>query len=809
MTKNNGFKVAALAASIALAMAATSAMAAGPAAGQLPGQGANAMGAPTVSVTASTMAIALTANSVINWGTGTDYNKTGVAGFNIGAGGTVNVTGGFALLNIDSTGGPSQIFGTLGAAGNVYVANSNGIIVGSGGSITSGGEVGLLGNTTFGNNAGFTGSFGSLTFNGTGGDVIVMSGAALKGASVFISGGGNVNVDLGALQLGAATLSAGLSQNAAPATSNASANLAITGGPLGGGTIAAFNSGGTASNAATLDLSGAAVSVKGTLSNTGVLTLGAANGTVVNQGQLTTAGAATFDSLTNAGAYSAAGITINSGGSLTNTGSITGAGAVVVNDGAINNAGSISGVTSLSTQSDSGGAGYVAAGQDYINNTGSISGTAGLTINVNTTRVGGTANTSTGSFTNTGMLNVAAAGDALSISANNNVMLGGTLQAGATPKALSAANPLGAVTLMAGGGATPFTGKGALVVTTPIFGAATNMWGPQVAVMSNVTSSAGIGIIAGAASTTDYAVRVGAGVKVTAAAGQTLTVDGDQSGDNPNVILQGQLSGDTITLGGANSVSDVFSGPNGGLMATGATPVVTFDFTGRVKTAPYLNDANFRYNYLQIMAPNATSPVALTLNPTAYTTNSTTNGLSAVNILVDADVTLMGVGAGTGIGSTIDGTGLAVTGVNVIPNTHLVLQSTGNIATNVAYFWPGYVYLGNIGTNTDGSAAPGTLNSTNTITLGGDFSNVLPGDVTGASGIHFMTGAALVAGAGTKITTNANAWVNFPTYLLTQDYAQGVLTNPSFYGGVATGLIVNYGKLSAADFNLQPVNPTM
>lgn len=53
---------------------------------------------------------------------------------------------------------------------------------------------------------------------------------------------------------------------------------------------------------------------------------------------------------------------------------------------------------------------------------------------------------------------------------------------------------------------------------------------------------------------------------------------------------------------------------------------------------------------------------------------------------------------------------------------------------------------------------PGTL-GLGQISTGAEFNNVLPGDIAGASGIHFITQFPLdVAG---KVTTNANAWMNF------------------------------------------------
>jgi hypothetical protein len=280
--------------------------------------------------------------------------------------------------------------------------------------------------------------------------------------------------------------------------------------------------------------------------------------------------------------------------------------------------------------------------------------------------------------------------------------------------------------------------------------------------------------------------------------------------------LQGTVSGNNIQIGWsgvfnrAQAVSDVFSGPAGNIVGVDANPWIEFDFTGAVKTAKYLNDANnFRYNYLPIIN-KGTGVLQLALDPVAYATNGTSNGKSAVNVLVNGDVNLLVPYVDGSFLVGTNGTGTAVTGVSRVANTHLVLQSTGDIAAAAGYYWPGYVYLGTIDSNTDGSPAPGTLSADGTITLAGNFSNELPGDVAGASGIHFMTGNALGAAAApnNKITTNANALINFPTDLLTQGYAQGLLTTPTFFGGTAAGLVVTYGALGAELFNTHPVDAT-
>lgn len=817
MTKNNGFKVAALAASIALAMVATSAMAADPAAGQLPGQGKVTTGtAPVVVVdnTAHTMVIPLTTDTVINWGKGTtatDINNTGTAGFNIGSGATVTFSGSFNALNIDSTGNASQIFGELAnsTTKNVWVANSNGIIVGASGVISGGGTVGLLANSidTIYDTTTFAGNV--TDYQGTGGDVTIKTGATIA-TGLIVSGGGMVNVDLSGATGAVSLVSAGKSAGGNPlAVDNKSASVNVTGEATTGTTVAELDSAGTATTNGMLTATASAVD--GMLTNTGDLTLANAgdNGSVHNMGKLTTAAGSSFDSFTNDGSFDGTTAVEVNGGNLTNNGSITNAGAVMVTNGAIVNNGTMADVTTVTTAStDAAHTGFTALGQYYINNAGTISGTGGLTISANAggDRTTVTKNDSTGSFMNTGTLQVAADGDALSVTAQNNVSLGGTLKS--ATKTVSDTHFLGNVTLTADAGQNE---TGALSVLTPVsFDANTaDLSGAQVKIMSNVSGggtsapSGTLNIVAGAAQTSDYAIRVASGKTASA---DTITVAGygGTINDMPNTILQGTVAGQSITFGsGALGVGDLISGPAGGLVTVGAAPAVAIHFTGRVKTAPYLNDPNnFRYNYLPI-TNKGTGTLGLTLNPVAYQTNGTSNNKSGVNILVNGDVNLASALAAPGQATAAT----AVTGVTTWPNTHLVLQSTGDITTVGAFYWPGYVYLGTVDSTTAGAAMPGTLSDAGKITLGGDFNNVLPGDVAGASGIHFMTGNALVGG-GNTVRTNANAWVNFPTDLLTQSYAQGLLTDPTFEGGVANGLIVNYGTLDASMFHTHPVDAT-
>jgi hypothetical protein len=297
-------------------------------------------------------------------------------------------------------------------------------------------------------------------------------------------------------------------------------------------------------------------------------------------------------------------------------------------------------------------------------------------------------------------------------------------------------------------------------------------------------------------------VRVAAGTTVSAG---TINVRGTNAGteirgsSQPNVILQGVLSAPTVRFGGGpgnytHAVGDVFTGPNGGLVAS----TVRIAFTGRVKNAPYLNASNFRYNYLPITPTAGSAGVSLELEPVTYTTNGTSNGLSAVNILVNGDVSLVSPSYAADVDSY--GTTSAVTGVLDLPNTHLVLQSTGDISTSADYYWPGYVYLGTIGVNDDGSAAPGTLGF-GTISLAGYFSNVLPGSIANGGGLHFIT--QLPMDIGGEIRTNANSWVNFGTDVLTTGYAQGVLGGTFVGGTQGAGSVVDYGPLDPSMFHTQ------
>ena len=750
MRHANRFQTALLAASIALALGSTTVMAAAPTATQLPGQGTlvTAGTASTTYTTGSTMDIVLTNNTVIDWNKGTDFNKGGVAGFNVGSDATVNFTGAFGVLSIDSTGNPSQIFGTLTGAGNVYVANTNGIIVGATGKISSSaGQVGLIANTRGTTTFDGTVVATSIEYQGDGGDVTVMQGAALNSASsVLVSGGGTVNVDLSALKTGGASLLAGRrNADSTLVPENTSALLVATG-TLGGATLGTFSSAGDASISGTVTLD-ANAHVDGTLTNTGDLSLGAGfaiDGGLVNQtGVVTQTATASMGSLVNNGAYvgggldltttdggiansglmtglgavviqhggdfandgnyassgvldlygggdvtnkgvaTALGIKIREGGDFTNAGEMTldaGAGDLVVLNGNVINSGTL-GAGALTMASDSGAGLGFTKGADYsVVNTGTVTSAGSLAVIANLHQ-GATANDSTGSFTSTGNLRVGLAGD-LAIAANDDINLAGNVQAksGTAYKALSAANSLTNFSILAGGaGFGPaLTTDGVATITTDIVASGlASVVGNQVKLLSNVSvvdakgAPAGSLVIgAGDKQSADYAVRVASGKTMTAG---MIGIVGDQAGHEPNVIVQGSLVAGMINFGAATRpVSDVYTGPDGSLSLVDpglGVSALNIAFTGAVKTVPYNNTkANFRFNGLMVTTDG--TPLFLTLNPVAYTTNGTSNGKSAVNLLVNGDVDLLAppIIAPVGAGDS------AVTGVSNIPNTHLVLE---------------------------------------------------------------------------------------------------------------------------------------
>nr|WP_240922629.1 filamentous hemagglutinin N-terminal domain-containing protein [Oleiagrimonas sp. C23AA] len=850
------------------------------AASQLPGQGVQVGGSPVVVGAASqgeqTLSISGTDNVIVWGGQSATINASGPAGFNIGSDASLTFAGSTAagahdaVLNIDTSGHVSQLLGQLHGSGNdvdVFVANRNGVVVGTGANLTVSGQLGLISHVFDDNRqADFDGSGGHLVYQGGGGDVTVAQGATLTAGTVLVSGGATVNVSLDAIDATSLTLLAGRAQG--DGSDAATAQLDVSGSTAA--SVSSFSSAGDASSSGSLTVQKAMVDH--TLVNTGSLDVGWVTGTLDNRGDFSHAGltrmgallnSGTFQttgsgsslvvkpitgrgSLTNTGTLSVAadlvvadGDLVNSGsldsyslmtlsGGVVNSGSITihgfngdgysvlvsggdlqnsktltqaGGGAnaatLLVRNGSLINKGNITNVDDIQITSDTTWPGYT-DGADYaFDNMGTVQSNDSLQIFVNSDSRfrNGEGNTSLGSFSNTGSLFLNPAGMTLQVLAHDALSLAGHVYTGAqgSAAALSADHPLtGSVDLEAGG---------ALSTSTPLATRASmTLKGHSVAVMASA-SGGDVAVTAGAGADAGYAIRLARGA-VLQAVGNGLVQLSGVDGGRPDVILQGVIKGGSVTLGAdaASAVSNVFSGPEGTIVLTGDSPALTFNFTGALKNAKYTNSSNFRYNNLPITVASPDAVLALTLNPVAWETHGTSNGKSGVNLLVDGSVALdqQVVNAYVDAGQTVQA------GAQALPNTHLVLQATGDVKVggNMGFFWPGFVYLGTIARGEHAEPLPGTLSASAGISLMGDFNNVLPGDTAGASGIHFMTGLPLSMDG--VVVTNANAWINFSTDALTHRYA-GQLG--AFYGGVrnAAGGI-DYGTLPVSDFHTHPVD---
>lgn len=596
------FLSTALAASIAVAMGSTAAQAA-TATNQLPGQGrviAGNVAVGSLATGAGTMALNVTGPAVINWGAGTartDINPGGVAGFNIGSGAHVSFNGGAgsAVLNIDSSGSPSQILGALSAQGtDVYVANGNGIIVGANARIDSNRTVGLIANRLLAGAAGsFNGRGDSINYNGGGGDVTVLSGASFTGGGeVLVAGGGNVNVDLGAFA-GDVVLRAGRASVRSGAADNSAATLTVSGQQRG--TIRGFSSAGTATNLGTLALTHA--TLPGTFTNKGTLSLAngfAMAGKLVNQKTLNANGGVTVGAFNNSGSVTARGLLqvkgplanngriyaptyrgqISVSGPLTNNGSIEGVSYVgvsrgdltnnglitlvngsdfsgqvgtvsveggnllnighirsgvdsnraprssdlnlMVTNGSIDNRGLLADFGDIATGSDANASNFSDLGDYSIVNSGLIRGNSAIDANFYSRAQD---NHSTGSFSNTGVLDArnTGSGRSLAVSAQNNLDLGG--QVLADGQTLGASNALDGISLTAA--------NGKLTVGTPLTfyangsnSGAAYLTGAQVRIGANVTglgTAASIYVLAGQRSDGSYAYSVAPTAKLKAA----------------------------------------------------------------------------------------------------------------------------------------------------------------------------------------------------------------------------------------------------------------------------------------------------
>lgn len=769
-TERTAFQVRPLIGALALALAAPAALAAPPA-GALPGSFyTNVSGAAyTGNGTTATISYSATGAVVMQWGASSSSvastvsptlaNSTGaamnnVAGFNIGAGATLNIkntnsttTGNYLLIS-DVTGQASQIFGTLNATntGDLFIANANGVVLGSSGTITGASTVGILGyaqdvNAFVSSGASAIGlnvapgqtliSKGDVTVAGT------VSGASGT-ASVLIAGAGNVNVtDNGSGNgwniIAGENFSGTTASGAFAGGSSAVVNL--IGGPSA--SSAGFASVSLAA-AGNVNLSNyvhgaglTSASIAGTLTNNGVVVSASnlAAGAVVNNGQI------------NASSGTALTLTANTG-SVTNNGIINASGAVT-----------------LQVNSSSNTSGNV------INNVSIL----------NATNATLSAGASSGTATNNGTINYAASGDGLSMSGFN-VNLYGTVNTGTTATALSSTNTLSSVNLSAA------TAGGVLNLGTSLFASGgSNLTGAAVRVISGgLTDTAGLtinigsGPVTSGSNTYGYNLSVFPGATLSAGTASTITISGSTGASGSNINLDGTVAGQTINVQ-ANNIN----GLGGFNITTSSGGSLTATFSGNFNApngaAARGQAGNFLYNYVPVtVASNGSATI--TLDPT-----NTANAAQFVNVLVNGSATL-----GSSLLASPVSTSGSIVAQPSYPNSHLVVQATGNLTlgNSSGFYWPGLMYFGTIN-----AGQPGSLNTLGSITLGGNVSNVIPTNVTSGGGIWFMTKNPLNIN-GKTVLTNTNSWINFPAATgFAAAYGAQNATTKTFYGMVPNSTV--------------------
>lgn len=450
---------ATLVAPTAIALGIVSAYAA-PAATQLPGAGHVIMGSAEATTAGNTMNVGVSSNTVIDWGksgAAATINAAGTPGFNIGSNAVVNFKGG-NVLNIDRSGNPSQIYGTLRGSNNVFVANGNGITTGPAAQVSAGGIVGLIAGPVAHGGDTFDGSPASIGYGASG--TVQLDGGSVTAPTIYLAGTDVVNVGAAVSATGDLTIN-GPATNQAPGTLSAGGTLTVTG-PL------AVNSGTVGADDAALD---------GGLSNAGNVTVqtdlnaqagisNLAGGVLTVGGTLASGGSAGDAALQNAAGatLSAATITTTQGALINNsttrntsdpngsfygmrTGTIrmTGAGSQLVNTGmltaaAVSAAGGIDNAGNLTASSD------ITAGPDStgvaLSNSGMLT-SQGLTADGDFTNTGWTflpsvnANaTVTGALTNSGT--VMTYGD---MTVDGGVQNSGQLSAFGTLRASNASGP--------------------------------------------------------------------------------------------------------------------------------------------------------------------------------------------------------------------------------------------------------------------------------------------------------------------------------------------------------------------------------
>lgn len=689
------------------------------------------------------------------------------SGFSVGAGASLTVTGAGAnapvLLN-DASGNPSQIYGSVSDAGTgaLFVANPDGVIVGSTGSITvKAGGLGLLGYSQ--DSGTFTGA-GTISVDGTStgsGGVTIMNGASISGGPLLVASNGAVNVGAAPSATdGGVAIFAGWGVSGAPgavtpasaALSNSTSTVTLSGGsttaPI---TTAALYSATDVTNTGVADLTGigsppVAPTIAGTFTNTGVAYVGNGfnAGVVNNSGKLTVEnGNLTANGLPNA----------TSGADITNSGVINVAGTTTT----------------------------FVAGQPGTNGgvTGNFDDATGVI-----------------DFTGTGP-------NRLAVYAAN-IYVGGTLEQATTT---SQTAPLSSSNVLAGGATliAQYNDKsgnavqGVVDIGAQLWSDASYISGQAIRILSggdvvDPSSTGAVLLYPGVGNATDpffknaklgYNLSLFPKTMVEADFVDIVGTKASASSAGSNINLDGVVSTQVASASTPATIDVVGNNINGGSaggFAVNDGDFVDLTFTGNIND-PYgaaaAGSTAFQYNYVPVSVANNAAGQTGTVNLSLYGPKPSTTSAQFVNLLVNGNVTAyLNDGSAPLVPSTAsDGT---VTTASITPNSsyvnnHLVLQSTGNINIPGPAYWPGLVYLNTVASASD----PTSLSGAGSITLAGDFSNVLPAFSTGGTGIFFETNK--LALGSSKVTTSNNSWVNFAN--ATQASAYQTTLSKQFFGG--------------------------
>ena len=801
----------------------------------LPGNGAVAFGTASASITSSIATVTVgSGNTVITWNatssSGDLLSSATNLGFNIGSSAAVDfqntAAGSAAVLNIDTTGTASQIYGGLSAttggsaaagdAPTLFVANANGVVVGSGATIDAPNGVGFIGadlNSTQAETVFYSCGAVPLNFDNASGSVSVQNGVnwgATAPSFLLIAGAGSVNVD------------------SAP---GGTSNLVLDGGVGGyfsGNSITVRDQGSTSSIAN--------LTTSNYNSSSGFVYQDASTSVSVNLGTASTApaleavAAYADGTLDNSGVLNAAGgnISLNATDTITNTSGISAAGMqiniadIYGNSSAAKNGAFINtGGSADINISNSNGSAYLSAyGTSFSNASGaSIGITAGGSGGIAELYFDGTS-----AFTNSG------ASSSINISASNGYAE--LFAYGTSFSNLSGAS----IGITAGGindyaylyfdGTGNFTNSASIINISASSGSAYLTVGATTAQSGtfNNLSGASIGITAGGSSDSAYLDFYGTGnftnsastISISASSGSAYLTVGALTAQ---IGTFNNLSGASIGItAGSGGIAELYFHGSGAFTNSGASSSINISASSG---SAYLTVGGTSFSNLNgaSITVSGSDTAKLYFDGTDTFTNSGTG--SAINInSSNGDAYLYAYGTSF---SNLSGGQITIADAEALQNLHGTTYATGlyfggsGAFTNatgatIGVASAGIFAGGSSFTNNGALKFTGSNDTLNVLAASG--SVLLNGTVSGAG----LANAALyAASAGQGVTINAtlsatnniSAWasditVNAPvsaggtfTY-----YAQGSRTTSAAPVSSNTVTVTTLGSISAPTINI-------